>query len=81
MSEDFTFTYKKSPDSDQFVTATGLDARVDITNRQYEYDLNEDKSQIFVLQKRYVGDYVREVKRYTTNLKDMKGELDIGDLS
>lgn len=81
VTEDFTFSYRETPDSSVIVTKSGVDARAEITNRQYEYDLNEDKSQIFVLQKKYIAEYVREYKKYTTNLSNMEGMLDVGDLT
>lgn len=81
VSEDYTFTHRTTPTSNVFVTKSGVDARIGITNRQYEYDVNENKSQITTLQKRFIGDYVREYKKYTNNIKSMKGVLDVGDLT
>jgi len=56
-----------------------LPACTPITNRQHEYDLNEDKGQIFILQKKYIKDYMFEIRRYIANLPKMKSVVDVSD--
>ena len=50
-----------------------------ITNRQYEYDLNEDKSQIWILNKNFLPDFLRDLSKYTKGLEDQQSELDVSD--
>ena len=65
--EDFIFTYVPDPTQPD-VRLTSLPTS--ISNRQHEEDLNESKSSIFVVNKRYVYDYVREVKNYAKSLSE-----------
>ena len=55
----YIFTYPTYPGSPTRVTLQGYEgpapACTEITNRQYEYDLNEDKSQIWILQQNYLA--------------------------
>ena len=52
---------------------------VPITYRQYEYRINEEKSEIFILQSKFVGQYKREVKDYCRDLQKMSGNLTLTD--
>ena len=52
---------------------------IGITNRQYEHDLNEDKSQIYILNKRYIKDYVKDIDRYVSDIEKLQSELSISD--
>ena len=80
VSSDFEFTYK---DGGTYKTVKGPDgvspSCIGITNRQYEYDLNEDKSQIYILNKRYIKDYVRDIDRYVSDIEKLQSELSISD--
>ena len=57
-----------------------------VTNRKYEYDLNFEKSRIEVLQSRYIGDWIREVRQYGNflksdlNIPNVNSTADVGDL-
>lgn len=72
------------PGSGVYQTYTGdtgpLASCIGITNRQYEYDINEDKSQIWVLQEKYLEDYKSEVSRYAAEISDLDTELTLSDL-
>ena len=52
-----------------------------ITNRQYEYDLNEQKTQIYLLKKEYLGDFVSEYVDYANDVDPatLKSEIDISN--
>ena len=80
----FTFTYRMIPGQQQERTLQGHTGRfpacTPVTNRQYEYDLNEDKSQIFVLQRKYLPNYLREVSIYASNIDDMDASLEVSDI-
>lgn len=76
VNEDYSVTI----DNITYTGSTGaLASCIPITNRQYEYDLNEDKTQIFILQKRYIKDYMRELRQYVGGLPEMKSQLDVSD--
>lgn len=80
---DYSITYPDRPDSEVYITRSGFTgttaACTPITYQQYEYDLNEDKSQIFILQKKYIKDYIREVNRYSKDLPDLMSDSDVSD--
>ena len=77
----YEFTYR---DGNSYITRRGFTGQfaacTPISYRQYEYDLNEDKSQILVLQKKYIGNYMNEVKQYSASIGIVTSELDVGDL-
>ena len=81
--ENFTFTYRLYPN--QPLTRTlkgtrGANAAVTpVTNRQYEYDVNEDKSQVWILQKKYLSQYLQEVQNYVTSISDIDAALEVSD--
>jgi len=83
VSPDYEITYPISSDSDIYRTRFGyvgeFAACSPITHRQYEYDLNENKGQIFILQKKYLSDYLREVKRYARKLGVLGSSIDVSD--
>lgn len=74
--EDFQFLYPAAPGENAEITSFPTA----VTNRQYEYDLNEAKGQIQILNPRYVHDYFREVKRNARKAKIQKSEIDISEL-
>ena len=82
--ENFTFTYRPYPGRQLSTTLSGstgpLPSCTPITNRQYEYDLNEDKSQIFVLQKKYLSQYLQEVSNYADRISDIDASLEVSDI-
>lgn len=84
---DFNFRYPQRPGSmaDSFANlASG--AVIAVTNRKYEYDLNFEKSQIEILQPKYIGEWVREVRQYgrflgsTGNRTSVNSSTDVGDV-
>ena len=82
--ENYTFTYKVHSNSQVYKTlkgTTGPNAvSTPITNRQYEYDLNEDKSQVFILQQKYLSQYLQEVSRYASKISDLDSTLEVSDV-
>jgi len=74
VSSDYTFKYIDDGDIEQIVQP------VEVTYRQYEYLINEEKSEIFILQPKFVGQFKREIKRYNSKLSNMKGVLTTTDL-
>ena len=82
--ENFEFTYRVYPNKQIYRTlqgSTGPNAAcVGITNRQYEYDLNEDKTQIFVLQQKYLSQYLQEVSGYANQIDDIDATLEVSDI-
>jgi len=63
--ENFVFTYPDTPGSTRFLTSRPSA----VTNYNYERNLNEAKSEIFILDRKYVYDYEREVRTYGKNLQ------------
>ena len=82
--ENFSFTYRTHPNRQVSRTLSGSTGRYPsctaITNRQYEYDMNEDKSQIWTLQKKYLSEYLREVSMYTDKISDIDTSLEVSDI-
>ena len=67
--ENFIFYYHPDPDSNE-ITLSSMP--VAITNRQKEFNINEEKASINVIQKRYIYDFEREWNNYARNLGDTK---------
>jgi len=65
VSKDFYYEYPMIAGSTLFKTAFP----VPVSNRQYEERLNEKKSHINLIQKKYVPDIIRDINNYSTNLK------------
>ena len=64
VNANYRFKYRPDPDSTNLVTV----GPIEISNRQYEYLLNREKSIIQILQPKYVFDYAREVQNYALNI-------------
>ena len=64
VNKNYQFKYRPDPALPALKTAFPIE----VTNREYEYLLNREKSVIQVLQKKYVFDYAREVQNYAYNL-------------
>ena len=74
--ENFVYSYPATPGS----TTTLTTRPVGITNFQYERALNEKKSQIFLLDPKYIYDYDREVRKYARNLLPTGSFIDLSDV-
>ena len=75
--EDFTYTYPSEIGGTVYLTSKPLY----VTNVAYERELNDKKSEIFILDKKYLQDYVREFKNYTMNAKVQKSFISIDDIT
>ena len=53
---------------------------IEVTNREYEFRLNDEKREIQVLQPKYIADLVRDFEKYANGLKDMASEVSISDV-
>jgi len=62
--ENFKFTYPTTPGGNVFLSSFP----VSVSNYTYERRLNDAKSELFILDKKYVFDYDREVRTYGRNL-------------
>ena len=51
-----------------------------VTNRQYEWRLNDDKREIQVLQRKYIPDFIRDYYRYAKQLPDVASEVSVSDV-
>ena len=71
--EDFIFYYPASPDSE--VTLSTRPSA--ISNYEYERGMNAAKSQIFLLDKKYIWEYETEVRNYAKNLKPGQSFVDL----
>ena len=75
--ESFVYTYPSEIGGTVYLTS-----RPDyVTNVGYERALNEKKSEIFVLKKKYLQDYVREFKNYGLNAKQQQSFISIDDIT
>ena len=73
VSSDFIHYYR-----DGDVTLSSLP--ISVSNITYERRINEDKSQIQILDKKYIYDYEREIKLYAKSLSEQKSEIDISEV-
>lgn len=62
--ENFKFTYPTSPGSTVYKTTRPIN----ISNFTYERMLNDKKADIFIMDKKYIYDYDKEVRTYAKNL-------------
>ena len=51
-----------------------------VTNRAYEWRLNDLKREIQVIQPKYMPDLIRDYERYAKSLPDVKSEVSISDV-
>ena len=75
VSQDYTFEYRT-----QGVRLAQRSFPAPVTYREYEYKLNEEKSEIFILQPKFIGRFMREVKGYGTDLGNPVASLTLIDL-
>ena len=75
--QDFVYSYPPVPGSTDRLTTRPYS----VSNFDYERDLNEKKSQIYILDPKYVYDYDREVRKYAENLIPTASFTDLTDLN
>ena len=51
-----------------------------VTNRQYEWRLNDLKREIQVIQPKYMPDFIRDYEKYAKSLPDVASEVSISDV-
>ena len=73
----FRYSYPQIPGQSTYETSFPIS----VTNRQYEEGLNDKKSSIFILQKKYVYDYARDFQNYGLNLKRQESFTNISDVA
>lgn len=73
---DYVYTYPAEPGSNVTLSARPFS----VSNYDYERDLNERKSQIYLLDKKYIYDYEREVRKYAENLNPQASFRDLTDV-
>lgn len=78
VDENYIFTYQ--PDPDEFIYLTSLPYGV--TNYKYESDKNEEKSEIMLLDSKFIYRYENEVIRYTDVIKKegLESSLSVAEL-
>ena len=52
----------------------------EVTYRQYEFRLNDEKREIQVVQPKYIADLVRDYEKYANALEDQESEVSISDV-
>lgn len=75
--EDFSYTYPSEIGGTVYLSSTPLY----VTNAKYEKVINDAKAEIFVLQKKYIYDYVREFKNYGSSTKKQVSFISIDDIT
>ena len=76
VDQDFEYFYWVDPQS----RTTQKKVEVaEVTNAQYEERLNEQKATIDILDKRYIYDYQREVRKYFNSLTSQESSVNISD--
>ena len=51
-----------------------------VTNRQYEWRLNDEKREIQVIQPKYISDFVRDYEKYAKGLVDQASDVSVSDV-
>lgn len=75
--EDFSYTYPSEIGGTVYLSSTPLY----VTNAKYEKAINDAKSEIFILQKKYLYDYVREFKNYGSTVEKQTSFISIDDIT
>ena len=52
----------------------------EVTNRQHEWRLNDQKREIQVIQPKHISDFVRDYERYAKGLVDQASEVSVSDV-
>jgi hypothetical protein len=76
VNKNFQFKYRPDP----YLPAVSTAFPIAVTNRSYEYKLNQQKSVIQVLQPKYVFDYAREVQNYALNIPPQESFVNLQSL-
>ncbi len=72
--EDYIFYYPSTPGANVTLSQS---KPTSVSNYQYERELNDRKAQIYLLDKKYIWDYEREVRNYARNLDPLTSYVDI----
>ena len=75
--ENYVYSYTAEPGSTTILTTRPIS----VTNYDYERDLNEKKSQINILDKKYIYDYEREVRKYAENIIPTASFVDLSEVA
>lgn len=75
VDKDFRFEYQANPYAQIYRYAEP----VEITNLKYEYRLNDAKSEIVLINKKFIGRLMSEYGRYAMSLSDSESEVVISD--
>ena len=73
VDEEFTYEYQYDD------VTRKVSFPVAVTNYQYESQLNNKKSEIQIIDKKYIWDVQRDLRNYYKNLTDQKSKVDIID--
>lgn len=76
VDETFAYEYPDYPGSSVY----GTSLPVSVTHRDYEERLNEKKSKIFLVQRRYIADIMRDVENYGAKLRKQSSNINISDV-
>ena len=74
---DFKYEYPSSAGSNSILSSVPLY----VTNADYEKRINDEKSDIFILNSKYIYDYVREFKNYGRTVKEQESFISIDDIT
>ena len=74
--KDFLYYYPATLGSEVILSS----APVGVTNQEYEQRLNEQKSKIYIIQKKYIYDIDRDVRNYAFKSNAKVSEIDIRDV-
>lgn len=77
VSKDYEF--KVSQINEDGVLVEYISRPIEVTNSTYEERINSKKSEILLLNDKYISDYVREVRNYATKLEPQESSVDISD--
>ena len=77
VSENYIFYYPSTPGASVTLSQS---KPTSVSNYQYERELNDRKAQIYLLDKKYIWDYEREVRNYARNLDPLASYVDISTI-
>ena len=77
VDKDFAYEYRVSRDDDD----TKKSYPREVTNWEYEHELNEEKANISIIRQDYIPDVMRDIQNYARNLRKVSSELTLGTVA
>ena len=77
VDKDYRYGYRMSRNDDDLKYSYPRE----VSNWEYEYELNEEKANISIIREEYIPDIMRDIKNYARELRKMSSELTLGTIN